>query len=475
MAFKFQLGAARMSGSLIQDGGLEVRDDDDTSKFSVDRDTGDTTVKGLLVAAGGAITGSGAMALNGVTALVAHDNLDIGSFNLRAGSLTADGLTATRLVFAGANGLLSDDSDLTFSGDTLTATKLGAFEAAGAINFASQNMTLVDIDSGTIDGATIATSDITVGAGKTLNVSAGTLTTAAAQNLAIMQGAAANVDIGGFDMRAQTLTADSLTSGRVPFASTDGLLVDDSDFTFAGDTLTVTKLGAYEQAGAVDFSDEAMTNVNIDSGAIDGAIVGANSAAAGTFSVLSATSLGSAIDCNNENLTNVDIDSGAIDGTIIGGASAAAGTFTNLVAGGNVDLGDATSDTVTVTGQFDSDLIPSTDSARSLGSSAKRWSTIYVDAIVGADVAFDTEAVAGGGSVSAATDYAVITSTGTVTLPAAVSGKRLYIKLGNATANVIIAPAGGDALPEVTGSLILESTGSAVTLVAYDATNWYIN
>ena len=32
-----------------------------------------------------------------------------------------------------------------------------------------------DIDGGTVDGATIATSNITVGAGKTLDVSAGTL------------------------------------------------------------------------------------------------------------------------------------------------------------------------------------------------------------------------------------------------------------------------------------------------------------
>ena len=36
----------------------------------------------------------------------------------------------------------------------------------------------VDIDGGSIDGVTIATSDITVGAGKTLNVSGGTLTLA---------------------------------------------------------------------------------------------------------------------------------------------------------------------------------------------------------------------------------------------------------------------------------------------------------
>lgn len=46
----------------------------------------------------------------------------------------------------------------------------------------------VDIDGGTIDGATIATSDITVGSGKTLDVSAGTLTTSTAQKNAIIEG-----------------------------------------------------------------------------------------------------------------------------------------------------------------------------------------------------------------------------------------------------------------------------------------------
>ena len=39
----------------------------------------------------------------------------------------------------------------------------------------------VDINAGTIDGATIATSDVTVGSGKTLDVSGGTLTLAADQ------------------------------------------------------------------------------------------------------------------------------------------------------------------------------------------------------------------------------------------------------------------------------------------------------
>ena len=106
-----------------------------------------------------------------------------------------------------------------------------------------------------------------------------------------MQGAGANVDVGTFDLRAQTLTADGLTATRVVFAGTDGVLSSDADMVFAGDTLTVTKLGAFEAAGAIDFSDEAMTNVNVDSGAIDGTVIGANSAAAGTFAALAGTTL----------------------------------------------------------------------------------------------------------------------------------------------------------------------------------------
>ena len=72
------------------------------------------------------------------------------------------------------------------------------------------------------------------------------------------------------DVTFDSLTLDDLTAGRVVFSGTDGLLSDDEDFTFSDDTLTVTKLGAYEQAGSVDFSDEAMTNVNISSGTITG-------------------------------------------------------------------------------------------------------------------------------------------------------------------------------------------------------------
>ena len=48
----------------------------------------------------------------------------------------------------------------------------------GTANIDSLVADTADINGGTIDGATIATSDITVGSGKTLDVSAGTLTLA---------------------------------------------------------------------------------------------------------------------------------------------------------------------------------------------------------------------------------------------------------------------------------------------------------
>ena len=62
--------------------------------------------------------------VDGITSLTAGGDLDIGAHDLRAETLTADGLTATRVTFAGTNGVLSDDSDLTFSGATLSATNV---------------------------------------------------------------------------------------------------------------------------------------------------------------------------------------------------------------------------------------------------------------------------------------------------------------------------------------------------------------
>lgn len=58
------------------------------------------------------------------------------------------------------------------------------------------------------------------------------------------------------------------------------------------------------------------------------------------------------------------------------------GQFT---ANGNVDLGNAPTDTITATGQFDSDLVPSTDDTHDLGSATKQWQDLYIDGTASID------------------------------------------------------------------------------------------
>ena len=76
---------------------------------------------------------------------------------------------------------------------------------------------------------------------------------------------------------------------------------------------------------------------------------------------------------------NLDADTAHLSGdqTFSGNKTFSA----NLIAQGNVDLGNATSDTITATGRFDSNLVPSTDSARDLGTTSLYWQNAYIDAI----------------------------------------------------------------------------------------------
>jgi len=204
--FKFEPNKfIALSGSVIETDTInETTTDAGVTIESVKLEDGDINTTQITIGANTLDTNEWAY-LDGLDqALKTTDNVVFGSAKI-------SDLTSGRILIAGASGEIQDDADLTFSTDTLTVTKIGAFEAAGAINFADQNMTNVNIDSGTVDGITSLT-------------------------------VANNVDIGNYDIRALSGTFDSLTSGRVPFASTNGKLVDDAGFTFATDTLTVTKI-----------------------------------------------------------------------------------------------------------------------------------------------------------------------------------------------------------------------------------------
>jgi len=89
-----------------------------------------------------------------------------------------------------------------------------------------------------------------------------------------------------------------------------------------------------------------------------------------------------------------------------------------------------------------------------------------------------------GTSISASCDFALIKS-GAVrpgpggavyTLPTPSAGKYLDVKLSGSQANVTLKALVGDAIEDggSQSTILLEATGSAVTLVAYDATHWFV-
>ncbi|MEL0098692.1 MAG: hypothetical protein VW907_03975 [Opitutae bacterium] len=213
MAYKFQLGPAVMSGSLTQEGGLTILDDDGTQRLSVDRDSGKISGSGVMdiagaatfsstIAASGSITagssfiiGSADMdetdleKLDGITngaaaankALVLDGNSDIsGIANLSATSLTASAdlravnvhatteaylasavvadLTDNRIVFAGTGGALEDSAALTFDGSVLALD--GAFSGSGDLYAAGAMTTSGDL---AVSGAIDADGDATFG------------------------------------------------------------------------------------------------------------------------------------------------------------------------------------------------------------------------------------------------------------------------------------------------------------------------
>jgi hypothetical protein len=136
------------------------------------------------------------MGLAAVNSLVAIANIDIGAFDLRAQTITADGLTAKQVVFAGTNGVLSSDADFTFDTDTLTVTKLGATTLTGTITGAGQTLSglgTVGCGALTATGFTI-TSEVIQTAGAWAFQKAYTISTGG-NNLLTIGGGTAGVKI----------------------------------------------------------------------------------------------------------------------------------------------------------------------------------------------------------------------------------------------------------------------------------------
>jgi len=217
-------------------------------------------------------------------------------------------------------------------------------------------------------------------------------------------GTITTVDINGGTADALVIGGSSQAAGKFTTISGSSTLKSGGNFTVGAAAYGLTTAGALDiasmaanwtNAGRTVADLGTITTVDLNGGTVDGTIIGGASAAAGTFTTLSASSTvkcggnltvgdddyglttAGALDiasmaANWTNagrtvadmgiVTTMDLNGGTIDGTIIGGASAAAGTFAAVVAT-SLDNSDGN---ITNVGDIDCDSISPADSANGL-------------------------------------------------------------------------------------------------------------
>jgi cytoskeletal protein CcmA (bactofilin family) len=78
----------------------------------------------------------------------------------------------------------------------------------------------------------------------------------------------------------------------------------------------------------------------------------------------------------------------------------------NLVVNGNTDLGNAATDTISIVGVVDSNVIPAADATQNLGSVSNRWNDVYVGGtLYSDDITATTVTIAGNLTVTGTTTY----------------------------------------------------------------------
>ena len=316
--------------------------------------------------------------------VISKADINSGTFDGTVGGTTPAAGSFTTINSTG-NVVLGDASgdSLTLNGGSLVlgnnVTVTGTFANLGAV-------TTVDINGGTVDGATIGGASAGAGTFTTLTATTGVNlddggdgaidgcviggSTPAAGTFTTLQVNSNATISGNLTVNGTTTSIDSATltiedpmiqlaknnSGGAANAFDQGL------FFNRGSLDNVSFLwdeSADEFVAAVTASEDGTTagNVTIDSYA--GLQVGvAKASELNTGTIKAADGTASSTIANSTGvhtiasavLTTADINGGTADNVVIGGSTAAAGSFTTINASGNVVFGDATGDSVTITG-----------------------------------------------------------------------------------------------------------------------------
>ena len=194
-------------------------------------------------------------------------------------------------------------------------------------------------------------------------------------------------EIGSVTILGGTIN-NTVIGGTTP-AAADFTTMDTTGNASVGGTFAVTSTstftGAMSAGSLTTTGNSTHATVDINGGAIDGTIIGASSAAAGSFTTVSTS--------GQATLATADINGGTIDGSVIGGTTAQAITGTTVTA--NTGFTGALTGNVTgnVTGNLTGDVTGDVTGDLTGNVTASTGTTTLNDLVVNGTVDFTSTAL----------------------------------------------------------------------------------
>ena len=326
-----------------------------------------------------------------------NDNLTVAGNHTVTGNLIVNGTTTT----VNSTTVTVDDPVFTLGGDTAAASddgldrgiefqwhdgggpKLGFFgwdRSASKFTFIPDATNSGEVFSGAVGNVAFANADFTGN---------------------VIPTADLTYDLGTPALRWNNLYVGNMASDGATFGNIQIGITDDQTIDTVSGNLVVNSATGNVNVTAANTNLSGILSVTGASNLTGNVTMVANATVGGTLGVTGATTLSDTLGVTGATTlsdtlgvtgaTTLSSTLGVTGATTLSSTLGVTGATTlsaNLTVNGNTTLGNATSDTLTVTSRVNSHFVPSADVTYDLGTSALQWNTVYAQNIAADSTTF---------------------------------------------------------------------------------------